>query len=195
MDIEEIKNSPEEKKTDGVQSSSTSQLLSSQGSRIDKLEETFEKRLAANTTNLITVFGIFASIVTFLSIEIQIFKNICDPLRLLGFSLIVLASLVSFIFVLHIIANFWINEKTKEYPKIIIVFILLFFIGGIVLFFIGNDEVTCKENFIFQRYSNDFNNRQLNLETDIKSELNNFENQFNDKIQSIEKQIENLKQE
>ena len=192
--VEEIKNQPEEKKADGVQSDSTSQLLSSQGSRLDKLEDTFEKRLATNTTNLITVFGIFASIVTFLSIEIQIFKNICDPLRLLGFSLIVLASLVSFIFVLHVIANFWINEKTKEYPKIIIAFILLFFIGGIVLFFIGNDEVSCKENFIFQRYSNDFNNRQLDLETDTNSKLNNFEKQFNDQIKSVEKQIENLKQ-
>lgn len=194
MEKEEIKILPEEKKTDGVQSSSTSQLLSSQGSRLDKLEDTFETRLATNTTNLITVFGIFASIVTFLSIEIQIFKNICDPLRLLGFSLIVLASLISFFFVLHVIANFWINEKTKEYPKIIIVFILLFFIGGIILFFIGNDEVTCKENFIFQRYSNDFNNRQLDLETSIQSELSNFENQFNIQIQLLGKQIENLKQ-
>src|SRR3989338_10490899 len=138
---DEIKNSSEEKKTEGVQSNPTSQLLSSQGSRLDKLEDTFEKSLATKTRNLITGFGIFASIVTFLSIEIQIFKNICDPLRLLGFSLIVLASLISFIFVLHVIANFWINEKAKEYPKIIIVFILLLFIGGIVLFFIGNDEV------------------------------------------------------
>jgi len=191
---EEIKKQQEEKKTEGVQSDSTSQLVSSQGSRLDKLEDTFEKRLATNTTNLITVFGIFASIVTFLSIEIQIFKNICDPLRLLGFSLIVLASLVSFIFLLHVIANFWINEKAKEYPRIIIVFILLFFIGGIVLFFIGNDEVSCKENFIFQRYSDDFDRRQLDLEIDINSKLNNLELQFNNQIDSVEKQIENLKQ-
>lgn len=194
MGKEEVKKRPKEKKSDGVQSDSTSQLLSSQGSRLDKLEDTFEKRLATNTTNLITVFGIFASIVTFLSIEIQIFKNICDPLRLLGFSLIVLASLVSFIFVLHVIANFWINEKAKEYPKIIIAFILLFFIGGIALFFTGKDEASCKENFIFQRYSNDFNSKQIDLETNINSKLNNFEQQFNDQIKSVEKQVESLKQ-
>ncbi|MFH1145864.1 MAG: hypothetical protein V1707_02795, partial [bacterium] len=73
-------------------------------------------------------------------------------------------------------------------------FILLFFIGGIVLFFIGDDEVSCKENFIFQRYSNDFDRRQLDLETYINSKLNNFELQFNNQIDLVKKQIENLKQ-
>ena len=101
-----------------VQNASTDQLLFSQGDRIDKLEEVVEKRLATNTTNLITVFGIFASIVTFLSIEILIFKSICDPIRLVGFSLIVLASLLSFLFLLHLIASFWINEEQKNVPKL-----------------------------------------------------------------------------
>jgi hypothetical protein len=42
-----------------------------------------EKKFETDKTSLLMVFGIFASIVTFLSIEIQILKNICDFYRLL----------------------------------------------------------------------------------------------------------------
>ncbi|MBU0455854.1 MAG: hypothetical protein KKA99_03660 [Gammaproteobacteria bacterium] len=180
----------EEKEIVTPQIESANKYTSSQGDRIDKLEEVFEKRLATNTTNLITVFGIFASIVTFLSIEIQIFKNVCDPFRLLGFSLVVLASLLSFIFILHLIASFWINEKAKEYPKSILVFIALLFIGGGALFFVGKDEVLCKENYIFQRYSDDFNGRQIELENNLNKKLNNYQKQ----IETLQKQIQNPKQ-
>lgn len=173
-----------------VTSDSASKFLSNQGERIDKLEDTFEKRLSTNTTNLITVFGIFASIVTFLSIEIQIFKNICDPSRLLGFNLIVLASLLSFILILHLIASSWINEKAKEYPKSILVFIILFFMSGGFLFFIGKDEVSCKENYVFQRYSDDFNSRQIELENNFNKKLSDYQKQ----IEALQKQIQNLKQ-
>jgi len=191
MAEDKIQNPIDEKKEVVTpQIESANKYTSSQGDRIDKLEEVFEKRLATNTTNLITVFGIFASIVTFLSIEIQIFKNVCNPSRLLGFSFIVLASLLSFVFILHLIASSWINEKTKEYPKSIVVFIALLFVGGGALFFVGKDEVLCKENYIFQRYSDDFDNRQIELENNLNKKLNDYQKQ----IETLQKQIQNSNQ-
>lgn len=190
MELKKDQNLEDKNELTEIKSDSASKLLSRQDEKIDKLEDVFEKRLSANTTNLITVFGIFASIVTFLSIEIQIFKNICDPYRLLGFSLVILASLLSFIFILHLIASFWINEKAKEYPKSILVFIALLFIGGGALFFVGKDEVLCKENYIFQRYSDDFNGRQIELENNMNKKLNDYQKQ----IEILQKQIQNTKQ-
>jgi ABC-type multidrug transport system fused ATPase/permease subunit len=190
MAMEQEQNLEDKKELTEIKSDSASKLLSRQDEKIDRLEDIFEKRLSTNTTNLITVFGIFASIVTFLSIEIQIFKNICDPFRLLGFSLVILASLLSFIFILHLIASFWINEKAKEYPKSILVFIALLFIGGGTLFFIGRDEVLCKENYIFQRYGDDFNSRQIELENNLTRKLNDYQKQ----IDALQKQIQNPKQ-
>lgn len=59
--------------------------------QIRPIREDFERRLANDKASLINVFGIFASIVTFISIEIQILKQICDFWRLLGFSAFILA--------------------------------------------------------------------------------------------------------
>lgn len=177
----------------------TNQLLSNQGARIDKLEEKlkeitdgFEKRLITDKASLITVFGIFASIVTFLSVEIQAFKNICDPVKLLGFSVIILASLLSFVFVLHLIANFWINEKVKDYPKLLLLCIFLLFIAGGSMFFIGKDEYYCKENFIFERYSDDFNSKQVDLENQLNTKIDTFEKSYGTKMQEFNNRLDSI---
>src|SRR3989338_8443136 len=82
----------------------------------DKIDK-FEERLVTDKSSFMTVFGIFASIVTFLSVEIQIFKNVCDAFKLIGFSFGLLASLLLFVLALHWIANFWIDKKEVKIPK------------------------------------------------------------------------------
>lgn len=161
----------------------------------DKLKK-FEERLVTDKTSLMTVFGIFASVVTFLSVEIQIFKNICDPLKLVGFTFVLLGSLLSFILILHWIANFWLDKKEIKFPTGPTIFILVLFVIGIFSFQVGRDEVSCKENMIFERYSNDFNVRQLELEekidTRINQEVKAFEVLNGQKFIDLEKQLQNL---
>lgn len=149
--------------------------------RLDK----FEDKLITDKASLITVFGVFASIVTFLSVEVQILNSVCDPWRLVGFSLIVLTSLLSFIFVLHWIADSWINEKRKPIPAYLMVFVsVLFGIGG-VCFFLGDSELSCRENTVFERYSTDFDQRQAELEGKIKES----EKKVEDKLQEMKSKI------
>ncbi|MFA5829314.1 MAG: hypothetical protein WC843_02360 [Candidatus Gracilibacteria bacterium] len=156
--------------------------------KIDK----FEKRLVTDKASLMTVFGIFASVVTFLSVEIQFLKNVCDPLRLVGFSLILLASLLSFVWILHLIANYWINEKVKDHPKLLVFFIFLLFVFGGWLLFAGKDEISCRENFLYEKYSNDFNTRQIELKDGLDKEMNGFQEQWSSDFKNLEQKINDI---
>jgi hypothetical protein len=159
--------------------------------KIDK----FEKSLVTDKASLMTVFGIFASVVTFLSVEIQFLKNVCDPLRLVGFSLVLLASLLSFVWMLHLLANFWINERVKDHPKLLVVFIVLLFGLGGTLLVLGKDEISCRDNYLFQKYNDDFNSRQIELEKKLSTGVNNLKQEVNIKLNKIESEISNMRVE
>jgi hypothetical protein len=73
-----------------------------------KLEE-MRKELAKGKIEFVEFCGIFVAIFTFISIEIQIFRWICDFYKLIGFTLIFGSSLLGFIFVL----DFLINNSNK----------------------------------------------------------------------------------
>lgn len=129
--------------------------------RIDKLDEKLERRFdkfedktLTDKATLLTVFGIFASIVTFLSLEVQILKTVCSFGKIFGLSLIFLSVLLIFNVLLHYIAQTWINSKNKYFPLAIFIFsISLFLIGTIASAFgnenkcnntVASDENTCK---------------------------------------------------
>jgi len=80
--------------------------------------------------DFITVGGIFVSIFTFVSIEIQILKYVCDFWRIAGFSLIMFGALSSFAFLIQYIGKNWTQQK-YDFPK------LHFFLFCILPFAIG----------------------------------------------------------
>ena len=130
---------------------------------------------------MITVFGIFASIVAFLSIEIQILKTVCNFWNVTGFSLIILGSLLSFVLILHYIGQSWIkNEQRQKFPWPISIIIIFFFIVGIIFSTQGNEN-SCIENAIYKRYENNFLEKQIELEK-----------MYGDKFQNLQNKIENL---
>jgi hypothetical protein len=61
--------------------------------------------LANERLNNITIFGIFASLVTFFSIEIQVFKNIDNFWLIVGLTAFLVSSLLLFVFSIHSIAR------------------------------------------------------------------------------------------
>ena len=69
----------------------------------EEIKVTVSEQTKIDKASLFTVFGIFASIVTFVSVEIQVFKTICDIWILTGFTLVILASLLIFILLLDYI--------------------------------------------------------------------------------------------
>lgn len=161
-----------------------------------------EKKFETDKTSLLMVFGIFASIVTFLSIEIQILKNICDFYRLLWFSLYILWALLSFIFVLQYIIKSWIeNDKTTSWkdfiknPSIIITLFVVFLLLGFWYYnmSLSNESENQCRNDKYQEQMQTINwniedlswavQKICNMETDrnkkLSQEIENLHNQFN----------------
>ncbi len=157
----------------------------------DAVKEEIKNEISTDKSSLFTVFGIFASLVTFVSVEIQVLKNICSIWNVLGFSLVIIASLLLFILVLDYIWRGWRNDFKEElhrFPWILLVIIVVIFTGSIVAMNFGNEQ-SCKENTIFNKYQSDFMDKQNELDKTLKQRQNDFEKMMQSKLDDFEKKI------
>jgi len=143
--------------------------------KIAKNEATEEirKQVQTDKSSLITVFGIFASIISFLTIEFQFLRTICSFEKLIGFTLILASLLLCF----NLALDYLVKSRTdKETPKPNLIFsisVVILFILGIIFINFGNEE-KCKDNKIYEKYSEDLKNQQ----TEIKAKIEDIENQI-----------------
>lgn len=103
--------------------------------------EGVRKQIEKVKIDFIAVIGIFVSIFTFISIEIQILRYVHDFFRIAGFSLIIFGSLTGFIILLHSIFS----EKKVKW-SIWCLCILLFLLGilfGSIPYFIEIQYLHC----------------------------------------------------
>ncbi len=128
------------------------------------------------TANFVTILAIFASFITFLGIEIQILKNICDYWRILGFSFFILTSVLVFVFAIYIFVD---HVNSKGWPKIvgmgIIVAVLL--LGAFYSLSKSEDEFVCKLTQLNDRFE------ELNTQ---------YSKQNNKTLQEFETRLEDL---
>jgi hypothetical protein len=158
---------------------------------LNNVREEIQKEIKFDKASLFTVFGIFASIVTFVSVEIQILKILCDIWNLVGFSIIILASLLTFILILDYIGRGWRNDfklEVKQFPWILIGFIILLFIVGFISISFSGKEIACKDEAIFKKYESSFMDKQLELEKEYGNKIEGLQNE----IDSNKKIIEDL---
>ena len=73
--------------------------------------ERLRRELSNERFNTITIFGVFASLVTFFSVEIQIFKNIENFWLLIGLTAFLVSSLLLFVFSIHAIIKDRLNWR------------------------------------------------------------------------------------
>jgi len=149
------------------------------------VKDEIQKEIKFDKASLFTVFGIFASIVTFVSIEIQILRTVCDFWNVVGFSIISLGSLLTFILILDYIGRGWRNEfklEVKQFPWILMIFIVLLFIVGFVSASFSKSEVACKDEAVFKKYESDFLDKQFELQK-----------RYDDKIRNLEEEVGNNK--
>lgn len=134
--------------------------------------------------DFLTIFGLFASFVTFLSIEVQVFKNKDNVLELIGISSITLSFVMFFALIINDIAkdkNTW-----RDFLKPTYIFNLFFAIVGVIFLYIGGTSSI---------------NRMDSFEQKIKIDSVLIRNQKNEidslqkKINSIEKAFEQSKAE
>jgi carbon starvation protein CstA len=95
------------------------------------------------TANFVTILAIFASFITFLGIEIQILRNICDYWRLIGFSLFILTAVLVFVFAIYIFVD---HVNSKGWQKILgmCFFVAVLLCGTFYAFSMAEDEYICK---------------------------------------------------
>lgn len=90
--------------------------------------------------NNITIFGIFASLVTFLSVDIQIFKYIDNFWVLIGLTSFIASLMLLFVFCIHSIAR---NKLTWRdfFSTPIFGLFLLFFLFSVMIFLLNSKGV------------------------------------------------------
>lgn len=151
----------------------------------DHVKEEIQKEIKFDKASLFTVFGIFAAIVTFISIEIQLLRTLCGFWSVVGFSIIILASLLTFVLLLDYIGRGWRNDfklESRQFPWILIMFIALLFVAGFVSVSFSEKESACREEAIFKRYENNFLDKQLELEK-----------KYDDKINDLVQELDSLR--
>ncbi len=102
------------------------------------LNENIKKEGQDVKKDFIIIFGLFASFVTFLSIEVQIFKNKEIVSELIGISSMTLAFILFFAIVINDITRE--NNTWKDFFKPIQIFMLVFLLIGLYFLNIGREE-------------------------------------------------------
>ena len=98
-----------------------------------------KKELRQEKVNSLTVFGIFASFVTFLAVEIQVFKSNTNYWLLVGFSSFLLGAILMFAFSLSTIT---LNKKGwADFKNPLVILILIFLIMGLFLMYLGRNAI------------------------------------------------------
>lgn len=110
-----------------------------------------EKQVLLERASLITVFGLFASITSFLVIEFQCLKTVSSIWGILGFSCIVFALLLGFNIGLDYLIKSRFDKEGLKLHWNYIAFISAFFVIGCGAIFYGDERVrTCKYSSIHE---------------------------------------------
>jgi cytochrome bd-type quinol oxidase subunit 2 len=92
-----------------------------------------EKKIEKDRTSILTIFGIFASVIAFLSVQVQILQKATSFSQLVSLSLILIAGLLCFVLALQWITKTWI-EDSKKSSLIALVIIIIVLLGGCFFF-------------------------------------------------------------
>jgi hypothetical protein len=150
---------------------------------VQKQKEEIKKEGQEIKKDFLTIFGLFASFVTFLSIEVQVFKNKDNVFELIGICSISLSFVMFFALIINDIAkdkSEWSDFKTPTY-----LFNLIFLVIGIIFLSIGGISPTARIDALENKNISDSIEVNL-LELNIKQLTNKVE--YLDSINSISKE-------
>jgi amino acid transporter len=146
-----------------IGTSSTSNLQNNRTPPINTqlwVKNEIEKQVQTDKASLITIFGTFAAILTFLTVEFQFLKSLSTIGDIVGFTMILFSLLVSFV----LIIDYVIKVRTQpDIPKPfigIIIFILIILAMGVLIMYTGRYEDRSKVDKQF----NELNDKVKNYE-------------------------------
>ncbi|PJA87071.1 MAG: hypothetical protein CO141_01455 [Candidatus Moranbacteria bacterium CG_4_9_14_3_um_filter_42_9] len=123
-----------------VQDQGDKYTLEEQTDNNTKEIERLKRELSNERFNTITIFGVFASLVTFFSVEIQIFKNIENFWLLIGLTSFLVSSLLLFVFSIHAIVRDKLKWRDFFTTPIFWIF-LMFLIFAFTIFFLNSKGI------------------------------------------------------
>ena len=136
--------------------------------------------------DFLTIFGIFASFVTFLSIEVQVFKNTSDVFELIGICSLSLSFVMFFAIMLNEIAKDKSELKNFKTPTYLIN--LVFLIIGIIFILLGSSKIENRMKSLEESkrtdsiYINNLNKKVEELKFEVlKSDISKFNIDYNKK--------------
>lgn len=147
---------------------------------VKKVEREIKEHLDKERVSLIAIFGIFAAIVTFLSVELQILQAVCDFWKLLGLSGFLLSALLLFLLLLISIGQ----PKNNSINKIFLAVGLVFFFSILALSNSSTDEFTCKKVHLNAELDKKY--AELELGKEVENELNE---EFDMQMETFKKEI------
>lgn len=133
----------------------------------DEVRAEIKKQVAMDKNFLFTAFWLFSSVVTFISVEVQILKSACSNFTLAWLSLITLWWLGLFVVLIDYIGKDWWQQEGKSNISKTILFLTgWIFLVGIILACLWNEQ-QCKENEIHQKFENEYWKKLIELENKI----------------------------
>lgn len=132
----------ENQQSSGIKSSNSGITNEQLAADLKKLSEELKEQKTAidkDKVNIITLVGIFVSIFTFISIDVQIFNKACDFSKIVGTISFSAGVLILFVMAIYKIASNWIPPKDSgdavrkdnlTYATIAILCIILISIGS-----------------------------------------------------------------
>ena len=92
----------------------------------NRVFEDLKKEITTDRSSVLTIFGIFASIITFLSVQVQILQKATSFDQLAFLSVLLLFGLVSFTALLQYVTKTWIENNSEKafYPVYVVILIL-----------------------------------------------------------------------
>lgn len=103
---------------------------------MDKMQNDFEK----NRFDLITLLGLFVALITYLGLEIQIFKVIQTPFLIVGISLFFISSLLLFILIINTMFKRSSGTEWKDFTNPCFLILVLLLITSILCFYFGTHQ-------------------------------------------------------
>lgn len=144
-------------------------------------KDDFTKQVQMDKIGTISTFGIFASMITFLTIEFQLLRTVYSIQKHIGLSLILLASLFGFNIALDYLVKSRVDKEAPRPNAIFCYGTFTLFIVGIIMACFGKEE-TYRENQIHLKYASALDDHVFALHK-----------QYAQKIQDLQETVKELK--
>ena len=115
---------------------------------IVNLKKDFEK----SKFDLMTILGIFVGLITYLGLEIQVFKLISNPILVIGISIFFISSILLFILGINTIIKKYEDFTWKDFKNPIYVVLLILLIISIFFILIGYCDYNKIDAFLQLKY-------------------------------------------